>query len=172
MIAGYRGSTAGRVFGGVLLLALLAAASATREAKAQGKPPAAIASPVVSAPAVDFLTATADTQRKRVDALAQQLHSLKEKNKLGSLDQRRDIVNESLKAISQEVQRATIQLEVAQAHVDQIKDCRARSADLTSLSFVASQPLVANDLTPALEDPELRGPQAHPNPAADQPGRN
>ncbi len=163
MIAGYQGSTTRRVFGGVLLLALLAAASATREAQAQGKPPAAIASQAVSAPAVetasaptpeserhpsrdyavDYLNTMADTQRKRVDVLAQQLQAFKEKNKLGSLDQRRDIVNESLKAITLEVQRATLQLEAARTRFDQIKDGRARGADLTSLSFVAGQPLVA-----------------------------
>ncbi len=164
MIAGYRASTAGRIVGGALLLAVLAAASVTRESHAQSAPQGSqtqLATPVSEpAPAVDpypeqqersrrqsraveMLQATVDPQRKKVDALAQQLQTFKNQHQLGSLDQRRDLVNESLKSAHLEAQRAGIVVDTARTRVAQIQDFRARGADLTTLSFVASQPAVA-----------------------------
>lgn len=170
MIAGYRGSTTGRVIGGALLLGVLTVASMTRESHAQPAPsvptttpmPAAVEPPApVSAVApvddrafeqrernqrqsraVEMLAASVDQQRKRVDALAQQLQAFKEKHQLRSLDQRQDMLNESLKEATVEAQRVYIQLETAKSRVAQIEECRARGAELTRLSFVAGQPLV------------------------------
>ncbi len=163
MIAGYQGSTIGRVLGGGLLMALVAAASMTRESQAQEQLTAPTAAPaLVSAPvtdpnppvdqnrerilrqtkALEMLLATVDDQRKKVDALAQQLQTFKEKHNLGSLDRRKDMVSESLKAINLEVQRAGISLQTAETRLNQIKDYRANGADLTSLSFIANQPVI------------------------------
>src|SRR5581483_6587493 len=49
--------------------------------------------------AVDDLKGTVDDQRKLVERLARDLQDYKEKNNMVSLDQRKDIVSESLKQI-------------------------------------------------------------------------
>jgi succinoglycan biosynthesis transport protein ExoP len=93
--------------------------------------------------AVEDLQLSADTQRKKVDQIAQKLQNYKEKNKTVSLDQRKDIVSDSLKAINLEVQRAQLVLQTAEVRVNQVKEHRASGADLTGLVFVASQPVIA-----------------------------
>ncbi len=169
MIAGYRASTAGRLLGGALLLAVLAAASVTRESHAQEAPAATPTVPASTSPtslpappptaedpdaerkariqrqtrAVEQLQTTVEEQRQKVDALAHQLQAFKDKHRLGSLDQRTDLVNASLKSASLEAQRASVVADTARMRVAQIQDFRARGADLTTLSFVASQPAVA-----------------------------
>jgi capsular exopolysaccharide synthesis family protein len=95
--------------------------------------------------AVDELQMTVDEQRKKVDLLAKQLQDYKEKNKTVSLDQRKDIVSEALKAINLEVQKAQIALQSAEIRLNQMKEQRAKKADLTELPFVASQ-LLINEL--------------------------
>lgn len=168
MIAEYRGSTAGRVWGGVLLLAVLGAASLTRESQAQVAPAQAVAAPLASSPAsstpasapgpgdlkaaarpeaqdsaTEYLQAVATDQRRKVDEIARRLQDFKEAHNLGSLDQRKDLIRESLKSANLEVQRAGVVLQMAETRVEQINDYRQRGTDLTGLSFIASQPLVA-----------------------------
>jgi capsular exopolysaccharide synthesis family protein len=92
--------------------------------------------------AVEDLQLSADTQRKKVDQIAQKLQNYKEKNKTVSLDQRKDIVSDSLKAINLEVQRAQLVLQTAEIRLNQVKERRASGADLTGLVFVASQPAI------------------------------
>ncbi len=94
--------------------------------------------------AVEDLQTTVDDQRKKVDQLAQKLQSYKEKNKTVSLDQRKDIVSDALKSINLEVQRAGISLQTAETRLNQIKEFRAKGADLTGLAFIASQPLISD----------------------------
>ncbi|MEO6245389.1 MAG: polysaccharide biosynthesis tyrosine autokinase [Opitutaceae bacterium] len=93
--------------------------------------------------AVEQLQTTVDDQRKKVDQLARKLQKYKEDNKAVSLEQRKDIVTESLRAINLEVQRAQITLETAEIRLNQIKEYRQKGADLTGLQFIAAQPNIA-----------------------------
>src|SRR3954468_16540659 len=91
----------------------------------------------LQAKAVDDFQQTVDEQRKKVDQLAQKLQDYKEQNKTVSLDQRKDIVSDSLKTINVEVQRAQIQLQTAEIRLSQVKEHRAKGMDLLGLPFVA-----------------------------------
>src|SRR5476651_82292 len=88
------------------------------------------------------LTNTADDQRKKVDALAKKLQDYKEKNNQVSLDQRKDIVNDTLKSLNAEVNRTAIVLSNAEQRLNQVREYRAKGGDLTDLPFIASQPLI------------------------------
>jgi len=92
--------------------------------------------------AVDELQVTVDDQRKKVDQLAQKLQAYKEKNKTVSLDQRKDIVSESLKLANLEAQKAAVALQSAETRRNQIKEYREKNLELTGLSFIASQRLI------------------------------
>ncbi len=89
--------------------------------------------------AMEDLQVTVDDQSKKVDQLARKLQSYKEKNKTVSLDQRKDIVSESLKVANLEAQKAGVVLQQAEARLNQIKEFRTKGVELTGLSFVAGQ---------------------------------
>jgi capsular exopolysaccharide synthesis family protein len=95
-----------------------------------------------SSNAVESLKGTVEDQQKRVERMARELQAYKEKNNMVSLDQRKDIVNESLKAINAEVTRAGIALNAAENRRNQIKELRAKNGDLTELPFIANQALI------------------------------
>ena len=99
--------------------------------------------------AVDDLQVTVDDQRKKVDQLAQKLQGYKEKNKTVSLDQRKDIVSESLKVANLDAQKAGVLLQAIEARLNQIKEYRAKGADLTGLAFISS-PKVIEELVQQL----------------------
>ena len=92
--------------------------------------------------AVNDLKSTVDEQRKQVEQMAQNLQKYKEKNNMVSLDQRKDIVNETLKAINLEAARTNIVLNNAEIRLNQVKEQRAKGGDLTELPFIANQPLI------------------------------
>lgn len=92
--------------------------------------------------AVDDLQSTVEEQRRKVDQLAQKLQAYKERNKTVSLDQRKDIVSESLKVANLEAQRAGFVLQGVESRLNQIKEYRARSQDLTGLAFIAESKIV------------------------------
>lgn len=92
--------------------------------------------------AVDDLQLTVDSQRKKVDELAQKLQAYKERNKTVSLDQRKDIVSESLKVANLEAQKAGVALQGAESKLNQIKDYRSKGLELTGLAFIAEPKLV------------------------------
>ncbi len=92
--------------------------------------------------AVDDLKDTVDKQQKLVERLARELQDYKEKHNMVSLDQRKDIVSESLKAINLEVTKAGIALNAAENRHNQIRDVRASGDDLTQLPFIANQPTI------------------------------
>lgn len=94
------------------------------------------------AKAVDDLQVTVDSQRRKVDELAQKLQAYKESNKTVSLDQRKDIVSESLKVANLEAQKAGVTLQSVEARLSQIRDYRAKGLDLTGLAFIAEPKLV------------------------------
>ncbi len=88
------------------------------------------------------LQVTVADQQRRVNQLAQKLQEYKEANKTVSLDQRKDIVSDSLKTINAEEQKAAIALHAAEVRLNQIKEHRIKGADLLGLQFIASQPLI------------------------------
>ena len=92
--------------------------------------------------AVEDLKVRADQQTKKVHELATNLHAYKESNNMVSLDQRKDIVTEKLKALNLEVTRATTQMKQSEIRRNQMQEYRDRKADLTELEFIASLPLV------------------------------
>ena len=74
--------------------------------------------------------------------LAQKLQAYKERNKTVSLDQRKDIVSESLKVANLEAQKAGVALQGVDSKLSQIRDYRAKGLDLTGLAFIAEPKLV------------------------------
>lgn len=95
-----------------------------------------------SSKAVEDLKGTADEQQRLVERMARELQDYKEKHNMPSLDQRKDIVSESLRMANAEVTRAQFALTAAEGRVNQIKEIRQRKGDLTELSFIASAQVV------------------------------
>lgn len=92
--------------------------------------------------AVEDLKVRVEQQRKKVDELAINLQNYREKNNLVSLDERKDIVTEKLKALNAYVTQTTTRLKDAEIRRAQVKERQATSAPLTELSFIVSQPLI------------------------------
>lgn len=92
--------------------------------------------------AVEDLHSRADDQRKKVDELATQLQAYRERNNLVSLDQRKDIVTEKLKALSLYLTRSSAQLKDSEIRWLQVTERRAKGETLLELPFIASQPLI------------------------------
>jgi polysaccharide biosynthesis transport protein len=82
-------------------------------------------------------------QRKRVDELARNLQALREKKGQVSLDSKKDIVNETLKAINVEVTKANAVLQNAAIRRNQIQENKVAGKSLTDLGFIASQPNIS-----------------------------
>ena len=95
-----------------------------------------------AARAFDDLKNTADDQRKKVDQLAKRLQEYKEKNNQVSLDQRKDIVSDTLKSLNAEVNRTATVLTYAELRLNQVREHRTKGEDLTDLPFISSQPLI------------------------------
>ncbi|HYD83370.1 MAG TPA: GNVR domain-containing protein, partial [Opitutus sp.] len=93
--------------------------------------------------AVEDLKVRVEQQRRRVDELATDLQTYRSKNNLVSLDERKDIVTEKLKALNMLVTQTTSRLKNAEIHLKQVQERRAAGGDLTELPFIASQPLIA-----------------------------
>lgn len=89
--------------------------------------------------AVEDLQVRANDQRKKVDELAIKLQIYREKNNLVSLDQRKDIVTEKLKALSVYLTQASARLNEAQIRWQQVQERLASRGDLTELTFIAQQ---------------------------------
>jgi len=88
--------------------------------------------------AADYLNVNVDEQRKKVEQLADALQAYKEKNNMVSLDSRKDIVNETLKGINLEANKAVIALSQAEIRLNQVKEHRAKKIDMLDLPFIAS----------------------------------
>ena len=100
------------------------------------------------------LQMTVADQQKKVNQLAQKLQEYKESNKTVSLDQRKDIVSDSLKTSNAEEQKAAMVLHAAEIRLNQIKEHRAKGADLLGLPFVANQPVIT-ELTQQLANQKI-----------------
>ena len=96
-----------------------------------------------SADAVLDLKKTVEDQENLVNEIARKLQAYKEQNKMPSLDSRKDIINDSLKAINAEVDRAIITMKAAETRLNQIREAKAKGGELTELPFISSQPLIA-----------------------------
>ncbi len=92
--------------------------------------------------AVDELRSRVNTQRKKVEELANQLQTYRETHKMVSLDQRRDIVTETLKARNILVTQTAARFKDAEVRWKQIQEFRETGRDLTELSFIATQPII------------------------------
>ncbi|MCC6416526.1 MAG: polysaccharide biosynthesis tyrosine autokinase [Opitutaceae bacterium] len=92
--------------------------------------------------AVEDLHARADDQRKKVDELSTKLQNYRERNNMVSLDQRKDIVTEKLKALNLHLTEASLRRRDAEIRWQQVQDRRSKGQDLTDLTFIASQPLI------------------------------
>jgi polysaccharide biosynthesis transport protein len=87
--------------------------------------------------AYNDLTHMIDDQRKKVEQMARNLQSYKEKRSQVALDSRKDIVNDTLKQLNSEATRAGQQLNAAEIRRQQLRDHRAKGLDLTQLPFIA-----------------------------------
>jgi polysaccharide biosynthesis transport protein len=95
-----------------------------------------------SANAYEDLKHTIADQQKVVEAMAQNLQDYKEKKSQVALDSRKDIVNDTLKAVNAEATRIAQRLSDAQIRRDQVAEHRAKGIPLTELSFIATQPTI------------------------------
>ncbi|HVZ66242.1 MAG TPA: polysaccharide biosynthesis tyrosine autokinase [Lacunisphaera sp.] len=92
--------------------------------------------------AVDDLKERAEQQKKKVEELAINLQAYREKNKMVSLDQRKDIVTEKLKALNAYVTQTTSRLNEAEIRWKQVQERRADPALLLELPFISNQQLI------------------------------
>lgn len=92
--------------------------------------------------AFDDLKERAEQQKKKVEELAINLQTYREKNKLVSLDQRKDIVTEKLKALNAYVTQTTSRLNEAEIRWRQVQERKANPAQLLDLPFISSSQLI------------------------------
>lgn len=102
-----------------------------------------------SSKAIDDLKATVVEQQKRVEKMASDLQDFREKTIMVSLDQRKDIVNESLKSANSQLGATKSLLSSAEVRLNQLKELQAKGGDPTDLPFIASNSLI-NNLTSQL----------------------
>jgi capsular exopolysaccharide synthesis family protein len=93
--------------------------------------------------AVEDLKERAEQQKARVEEIALSLQAYRERNKLVSLDQRKDIVTEKLKELNTFVTQSTAKLNEAEVRWRQVQERQARPLQLLELPFIASSPLIA-----------------------------
>ena len=92
--------------------------------------------------AVDDLKERAEQQKKKVEEIAHNLQSYREKNKMISLDKTKDIVTEKLKALNAYVTQTTSRLNEAEIRWRQVQERKAKPAQLLDLPFVSNQSLI------------------------------
>lgn len=92
--------------------------------------------------AVEDLKIRADQQSKKVQELGNNLQAYRERQNMISLDEKKDIVTEKLKALSALVTQANSRLMDAQVRWNQVQDCVKTHGDLADLGFIAQQPMV------------------------------
>jgi capsular exopolysaccharide synthesis family protein len=80
----------------------------------------------------------AEAQRKKVTELANELQKYREKNNMVSLDQRKDIVTERLKAISLNLTQLNSKLEEARVRARELAAAQAAKSDLTNLPYIGN----------------------------------
>lgn len=93
--------------------------------------------------AVRELESRADEQRKKVDGIAAAIQAYREKNKLVSLDQRHDIVTETLKELNSMLTQTSASLQSAEIKWNQVQAAEKSGQSLLDLPFIASVPAVS-----------------------------
>ena len=93
--------------------------------------------------AVEELKIRAEQQERTVKDLANELQSYLERNNMVSLDQRKDIVTEKLKALNLYVTSTDAKFKDAGIRWKQVQERLTEGGDLTQLSFIAAQPLIS-----------------------------
>ncbi|MBC8008744.1 MAG: polysaccharide biosynthesis tyrosine autokinase [Burkholderiales bacterium] len=93
--------------------------------------------------AVEDLQIRAEQQRKRVDDQANELRDYREKNDMVSLDQRKDIVTDRLKQLSQLATQTQYNLKEAEIRWKQVQERLEAKGDLAELPFVTQIPNVS-----------------------------
>ena len=93
--------------------------------------------------AVLELEQRANTQRKKVDDIASAIQAYREKNKLVSLDQRHDIVTETLKELNSLVTQSSATLQSAEIRWHQVEQAQKSGKNLLELPFLAAVPAVS-----------------------------
>jgi protein involved in polysaccharide export with SLBB domain len=84
-----------------------------------------------------------DEQKPTLERRVTEPQEMLERVQAPSVDQKRDLSASAAQSLSNDVTRAQQELARMQARLEQMKDYRARGADLTALPFVASDGLVA-----------------------------
>ncbi len=92
--------------------------------------------------AVEDLKIRAEQQAKKVEELGNNLQAYRERQNLVSLDEKKDIVTEKLKALSALVTQSNSRLMDAQVRWNQVQDCLKNHGNLTDLSFIAQETMV------------------------------
>jgi capsular exopolysaccharide synthesis family protein len=92
--------------------------------------------------AVEDLKIRAEQQAKKVQELGNNLQVYRERQNLVSLDEKKDIVTEKLKALSSLVTESNSRLMEAQVRWNQVQDAVKNHTDLTNLVFIAQEPMV------------------------------
>jgi succinoglycan biosynthesis transport protein ExoP len=93
--------------------------------------------------AVEELRQHAEDQRKRVDEIAASIQAYREKNHLVSLDQRKDIVTETLKELNTFVTQSAATLQSAEIRWNQVQEKIKSGGELLDLPFIATVPAVS-----------------------------
>jgi succinoglycan biosynthesis transport protein ExoP len=92
--------------------------------------------------AVEDLKIRADQQAQKVQELGNNLQAYRERQNMISLDEKKDIVTEKLKALSTLVTQSNSHLMDVQVRWNQVQDCTKNHGDLADLGFIAQQPMV------------------------------
>jgi capsular exopolysaccharide synthesis family protein len=92
---------------------------------------------------VQDLQIRAEQQRKRVEEQALALQAYREQNGMVSLDERKDIVTETLKQLNILVTQTDTKLKEAEIRWKQVSERLENKGDLNELSFIASNPLIS-----------------------------
>jgi succinoglycan biosynthesis transport protein ExoP len=92
--------------------------------------------------AVEDLKVRADQQSKKVEELGNNLQAYKERQNMVSLDQRKDIVTEKLKAVSMELTQANARLMESDVRWKQVQECIKSGGNLANLTFIAASPII------------------------------
>lgn len=93
--------------------------------------------------AVEDLQIRAEQQRKRVEEQANALQAYREKNDMVSLDQRKDIVTETLKQLNLLATQTQYKLKESETNWKQVQARIESKGDLAELPFIAQNPNIA-----------------------------
>ena len=94
--------------------------------------------------AVDDLKVRAEDQKQKVDELARGLQRYREENNMVSLDDRRDIVTDRLKALGMNVTTLSTDLKNVEVRWNQLNERAGNLEALSELPFIASDPLISS----------------------------